>query len=63
MGSAIFIMNIFICGSYSRAATTSDNSRSLRRLFKGGYYSKCSVYLRNYVIALGGYWADIYINI
>ena len=50
MGIAIFIMNIFICGSYSRAATISTNLRSLRCLFEGGYYSKCGVYLRKYVI-------------
>ena len=29
MHIAIFIMNIFICGSYSRAATISANSQSL----------------------------------
>ena len=37
---AIFIINIFICGSYLRAATISANSRSLRRLFVGGLLFK-----------------------
>ena len=45
---AIFIMSIFICGSYSRAATIYANSRFLRRLFEGGYYSKCGLYSRMY---------------
>ena len=39
-----------ICGSYLRAATISANPRSLRHLFEGDYYSKCSVYLRKYGI-------------
>ena len=37
-----------MCGFYSRAATISTNSRSLRRLFEGGDYSKCGVYSRKY---------------
>ena len=50
MHFAIFVMNIFICGSYSRAVSIFANSRSLRRLFKGGYYLKCSIYSRKYGI-------------
>ena len=40
-----------ICGSYSRAATITANSRSLPRLFEGDYYSKCGVYSRKYGIS------------
>ena len=47
----IIVMNIFICGSNSRGgATISASSRSLQRLFEGGYYSKCGVYSRKYGI-------------
>ena len=33
-----------------RAATITDTSQSLQRLFEGGYYSKCGVYSRKYDI-------------
>ena len=36
---AIFVKNIFICSSYSRAATITATSRSLRPLFEDSYYS------------------------
>ena len=35
---------------YSRAATIIPDGRYVRRLFEGGYYSKCSVYSRKYGI-------------
>ena len=59
MRIAIFIINIFICGSHSRAATIFANSRSLRRLFEGVYYSKYSVYLRKYSSLLLRYFPFI----
>ena len=31
---------------YSRAATITPDGRYVRRLFEGGYYSKCGVYSR-----------------
>ena len=43
-------MNIITSCSYLRVATISANSRSLRRLFEGGYYSKCGIYSRKYDI-------------
>ena len=36
------------CGVYSRAATITPDGRYVRRLFEGGYYSKCGVYSRKY---------------
>ena len=42
----LFLLTHDPCGDYSRVANISANSRSLRRLFEGGYYSKCSVYSR-----------------
>ena len=38
------------CSVYSRAATITPDGRYVRRLFKGGYYSKCGVYSRKYGI-------------
>ena len=35
-------------GVYSRAATITPDGRYVRRLFEGGYYSKCGVYSRKY---------------
>ena len=49
MNISIFVMNIFLCASYLKAATISAYSRYLRRLFEGGYYSKCGVYSRKTV--------------
>ena len=42
---AIFVMNIFICGSYQRVATISTNSRSLWRLFEVQHLFKVYVSL------------------
>ena len=38
------------CSVYSRAATITLDGRYVRRLFEGGYYSKCGVYSRKYGI-------------
>ena len=35
-------------GVYSRAATITPDGRYVRRLFEGGYYSKCGIYSRKY---------------
>ena len=49
------------CGDYSRAATirstgvtatTYFSATAMRRLFEGGYYSRCSVYSRKYGIII-----------
>ena len=63
MRIAIFVVNIFICGSYSRAATISANSQSLRRLFEDGYDLKYGIYSKKYDILAtavyqGGYPGD-----
>ena len=53
----LFISVLLQCGDYSRAATIRStdvaatiyfNATAMRRLFEGGYYSRCAVYSRKY---------------
>ena len=53
----LFISALPQCGDYSRAATIRStdvaatiyfSDTAMRRLFEGGYYSRCGVYSRKY---------------
>ena len=55
----LFISALPQCGGYSRAATIRStdvaatiyfSSTAMRRLFEGGYYSRCTIYSRKYSI-------------
>ena len=55
----LFISALPQCGDYSRVATIRStdvaatiyfSSTAMRRLFEGGYYSRCGVYSRKYGI-------------
>ena len=59
MSRLLFISALPQCGDYSRAATIRStdvaatiyfSATSMRRLFEGGYYSRCAVYSRKYGI-------------
>ena len=58
----LFISAVPQCGDYSRVATIRStdvmatiyfSSTAMRRLFEGGYYSRCGIYSRKYGIFLG----------